>query len=277
VCSGGIEVCDLGAVPSDAFRLRVPNGTFAIEARLIDFDGSLRVSRVRGRLKGKTTKLGRQLAEISVDYAAIVIGDLRAARELDDYAREDLNDAVREFMQTEFCEKCTVRAGGIRFQLAVCPSGFGDGKYPVFQLDCGGRPAGIEVELIRDGHVLRNGRKKTRHSTDATGTFDQMMARMRAALSAAERSAGQSKRGEFALTGEQSVLMFVRDHKDATTHQLRDHLASEGRRGSADSIVSKLCRAKKIKRAKLAGGRGSSYRLVDPKMSIWHHRPAPRI
>jgi len=50
VASGGIEVADLGAVPGDSFRLRVPNGVYAVEARLIDFDGSLRVSRIRARL-----------------------------------------------------------------------------------------------------------------------------------------------------------------------------------------------------------------------------------
>lgn len=157
VRTGGIDVADLGRMPADSVRLRVPNGNYVIEARLIDFDGSLCLSRVRARLEGIHPKLGRKRGSVAVDFAAIAIADFEYFRQtLDEDDLEELSENATEFMQVEFCEKCSMSFESGAAQFAVSKSGFGDGTYPVFALMQGKRAVGLEVELIRDGHVLRS-------------------------------------------------------------------------------------------------------------------------
>ena len=66
-------------------------------------------------------------------------------------------------------------------------------------------------------------------------------------------------RQRFAISGEQSIINYIRSHKDATTQDIKKHWASEGRGGTADNALSKLVREKKIKRYPLEGQRGSRF------------------
>ncbi len=71
------------------------------------------------------------------------------------------------------------------------------------------------------------------------------------------------KRGIFALSGEESVLAFVKQHKTATTKQVNQHFKAEGRASTADNALSKLTAEKKLKRTPLGNGMaGSSYSLL---------------
>ena len=82
------------------------------------------------------------------------------------------------------------------------------------------------------------------------------------AMSAAPRGprrGGRRKRQRFEISGEQSIINFIRSHKDATTQDIKKHWASEGRGGTADNALSKLVREKKIKRYPLDGQRGSRF------------------
>jgi len=67
------------------------------------------------------------------------------------------------------------------------------------------------------------------------------------------------RRQRFEISGEQSIINFIRSHRDATTQDVKKHWASEGRGGTADNALSKLVREKKIKRFALDGQRGSSF------------------
>jgi hypothetical protein len=155
VTSGAIDLADLGGFPGDSFPLPVARGAYVVEARLIDFDGSMCVSRVRVRPDGKVVKLGPKGGKIAVDFAALAIGDFgRIRKELSVEQQEELNEGSRRFMQIGFCEMCRVKVGGKTVQFVVCKAGFGDGSYTVYPLNHRGRAVGFEVEFIRDGYVL---------------------------------------------------------------------------------------------------------------------------
>jgi hypothetical protein len=155
VTSGGIDVADLGAFPAESLCLRVPKGEYAVEARLIDFAGSLCLSRVRVRPVDAAVSLGPKLGAIPVDFAAVAIGDFGAiCSQLDEDEQEELNEDSGDFMQVDFCEPCRVKVGDKSIRFVVCKAGFGDGRYPVYRLKRRGKTVGFEVEFIRDGHVL---------------------------------------------------------------------------------------------------------------------------
>ena len=74
---------------------------------------------------------------------------------------------------------------------------------------------------------------------------------------------GRRTRGSYATTGEESVLDFIKKHKNPTTKEIKGHWAGEGRKGTADNVLSKLFREKRVKRKALASGeRGSRYSLT---------------
>jgi hypothetical protein len=265
VTSGGIDIADVGGV-NDSFRLRVQNGLYAIEVKLIDFGGALRVSRIRARPDKTICELGRKCAEIPIDFAAIAIADIGAVRKtLDDDELEELADAARSLMNAEFCQKMAVAVGSRKLNLVVCQSGFGDGTYPAFLLKSKRRIVGFEMEFLRDGHVFH---QRGNNALEDDGSFDQMTAQMEAQYPPAERPA----RRNFVLTGEQSVLLVIWQKKNAAMTEILQRWLSEGRRGLPDSTLSKLCRAGVVRRAPLAGERGSSYSLSNPKLKIWNFR-----
>lgn len=73
------------------------------------------------------------------------------------------------------------------------------------------------------------------------------------------------KRGavsKFGISANDFVLAYVGAHKGATTQDINNHWKSSGRPGTADNSMSILTRSKKLKRAKVAGGRGSKYTLA---------------
>jgi len=69
-------------------------------------------------------------------------------------------------------------------------------------------------------------------------------------------------RGSYATTGDDSVLAFIKANRSPTTKDIKAHWASEGRGGTADNVLSKLYREKKIKRLPLPGERGSRYAVA---------------
>src|SRR5438445_13562694 len=49
------------------------------------------------------------------------------------------------------------------------------------------------------------------------------------------RKRGRRKRGSFDTTGEESIISFVKSNRNPTTPDIQKHVASEGRRGTADN------------------------------------------
>ncbi|MCY2953515.1 MAG: hypothetical protein NTU53_16280 [Planctomycetota bacterium] len=81
--------------------------------------------------------------------------------------------------------------------------------------------------------------------------------------SAAEPPAKRGRRRQrFAISGEESVLAFVRDQGKPTSQEIERQWKAEGRNGRAAKALSKLTREKKLKRTPLKGERGSRYTLA---------------
>lgn len=70
-----------------------------------------------------------------------------------------------------------------------------------------------------------------------------------------------SKRGKFMQTGEQSILLWLK-RRPLTTKEINQAWKAQGRGGSADVLLGKMVKARKLKRTKTEGQRGSSYSLV---------------
>ena len=80
---------------------------------------------------------------------------------------------------------------------------------------------------------------------------------------AATPKKGRRTRGSYATTGDESILAFIKANKNPTTSDVKAHWASEGRLGTADNVLSKLFREKRVKRTPLGKGiRGSRYSLA---------------
>ncbi len=71
------------------------------------------------------------------------------------------------------------------------------------------------------------------------------------------------KAQKFSTTGDESVLAFVKERKNPTSQEIEGHWKGEGRGGPAANTLTKLVKAKKLKRTPLGKGvRGSRYSLA---------------
>jgi len=80
----------------------------------------------------------------------------------------------------------------------------------------------------------------------------------------AVKNAGKRKRirRKFAVSGEQSILNFVKAKSNPIGSEIEKHWTSEGRAVTAANLISKLVKEKKLKRTPLKEGRGSRYSLA---------------
>jgi hypothetical protein len=67
------------------------------------------------------------------------------------------------------------------------------------------------------------------------------------------------KRRRFDMTGEDSIIQFVRQNRSPTTAQIIAHWRKEGRGGKADNALSRLVKIRRLKRQPIPGERGSRY------------------
>lgn len=70
---------------------------------------------------------------------------------------------------------------------------------------------------------------------------------------------GKRTRKTFAMSGEAAILAFVKKAGNPTTRDVEKFWKSQGRGGSAANALGKLTREKKLKRAAVKDGRGSTY------------------
>lgn len=150
---GRLLICDLGFIPSedDGLLVELPAGRYEVQAKVMEYAGDQRVSRLRLAPSGIAASLGEQLGETWTDTAQTSICDFTAmsrhfeAAELDDDAFGEQLDQTRE--EQGVCGVLELDAA----RRAVAPfvdSGFGDGTFPVFALIAGGQRVGVEIEFI---------------------------------------------------------------------------------------------------------------------------------
>ena len=79
---------------------------------------------------------------------------------------------------------------------------------------------------------------------------------------AAPAAPATRKPGKFAVSGEASILAFIKSKGSPVGREIETKWKSEGRKGRAINAVSKLVHDKKLKRTPLKGERGSRYSLA---------------
>ncbi|MGA2440238.1 MAG: hypothetical protein ABSH08_04735 [Tepidisphaeraceae bacterium] len=90
----------------------------------------------------------------------------------------------------------------------------------------------------------------------------------KAAATKAKRTATIGKkrrkiaRRQFAVSGEQLILNFVKSKSNPIGRDIEKHWASEGRAGTAANLISKLVKERRLKRTPLKDERGSRYSLA---------------
>lgn len=73
---------------------------------------------------------------------------------------------------------------------------------------------------------------------------------------------GRRTRGKFALTGEQSIIEFVKKEGKPNAAEVNAHWSKEGRAGKADNALGRLVKTGTLKRVKVADERGSRYAIA---------------
>src|SRR3954454_8670817 len=63
----------------------------------------------------------------------------------------------------------------------------------------------------------------------------------------------RKRRGSFEMSGDESILAFIKSAGTPTTKEVNQHWKGEGRGGSADNALTKLVKMKKLKRIQLKG------------------------
>tara|TARA_B100000614_G_C14347821_1_gene411679 strand:+ start:61 stop:501 length:441 start_codon:yes stop_codon:yes gene_type:complete len=106
---------------------------------------------------------------------------------------------------------------------------------------------GIEVQLFAPTAKPRRGRPA------GTGKKSK-------SVKATPKKTSKRTRKTFAVSGDESVLAFVKANPDCTTAQVNEHWTKEGRSGKADNALGKLVKEDKIARKNIKGQRGSTYK-----------------
>jgi hypothetical protein len=143
----------------DGLVVRLPLGTYQLEAKVMDFAGRKRISRLRACLESaKAPVLGKEIGETGTDSAKMVVcdmGTLEASIGADD-------DRYRDLVMKHEYKDC----GCIQFRMKkpiVLPyvsTGFGDGGAPVFVLKSGRRRVGLELEFLPPGYKVGDDEKE---------------------------------------------------------------------------------------------------------------------
>jgi hypothetical protein len=119
----------------------------------------------------------------------------------------------------------------------------------------GSKVDNVLTQLVKSGQVKR---QKIVGEQGSTYSLAGAAAKVAAKPTAAKKP---TKRGTFAVTAGEFILGLVKG-KALTTRQVNDAWKKAGRGGVADSDLSILAKAGKIKREKLGGKRGSNYSLA---------------
>lgn len=132
-------------------RVDVSVGSYVVEAKGIDFNGSLYVSRLRVVRQGATEcSPGGIVGEAETDSAQLGIADIGALKAALAAACGDDEDVAFDLLEEGVDGDIGVfePQPGHAGRLVYLPSGFGDGGGPVWELVSGRTRIGFEHEMI---------------------------------------------------------------------------------------------------------------------------------
>ena len=125
-----------------------------------------------------------------------------------------------------------------------------------------GRPKGSKKKV---GKKKRGGKKKVgkkRGKKKSTKKKASKVGKKVVRKKATKKRSTKKKRRTFSKTADEFILDLVKG-KSMTTAQINAKWKQAGRGATANNILSKLAKARKLKKEKVKDGRGSSYRRRD--------------
>jgi hypothetical protein len=148
--SGRLLVSDPAFLPeaSDGMVLSCPAGDYRLEAKVLDFGGDRRISRLRGLLNGRFPESHGMRGEVVVETGRIGVCDWvpfsRAWKANSGSMEDKLESSLEE------ADRIGVFRFGRSSNAALCfvESGFGDGNFPVTVAMAEHEPIGFEIEFI---------------------------------------------------------------------------------------------------------------------------------
>lgn len=144
--------------PSNGKVVEVTPGVYECFIKKIVFsDGEERAMRLRASLVGTSPDLGEQIGETWADTAAQAVCDSEQFAEA--LKEEDAFGDEAEYREGIWEGLSEGRLGGYweynpDAGLAFCSSGWGDGRFKLFELMEGGQRRGVEVEMIDSNDPL---------------------------------------------------------------------------------------------------------------------------
>jgi hypothetical protein len=137
----------------DGCVVKVPTGTYVLQAKAMDFAGRKRVSRLRVVLDGaEEPAVAKQVGETQTDVAVMAVCDIVA---LDEAIGGD-NDRFQELVMDHNYKDCGIVEFEVKTPIAIpyVSTGFGDCGAPVFEVRSKGRLVGIELEFLPPGYAF---------------------------------------------------------------------------------------------------------------------------
>lgn len=241
---GRALVCDLGFIPSDGDGLLVemPPGRYLIRARVMDYSGDRRVSRLRVLSPGSTPTVGVQIGETWADTAAVAVCDFTVCSRAWERLGEDTATNRLEVAR-DSGYPCGVFE--LDPEVSACvpyvDSGFGDGTFPVFELMQEDKRVGFEIEFIAREEPYPFERSDSSGAAAASGTvaraepnpaFDEAFALISGALKeVAARKTGDREKDRVAMEQRLAEVMGGLEGKvKEATEQFRQHVVQVRRK-----------------------------------------------
>lgn len=145
-----VLVVDAQFVPSekDGLIIELSPAVYAVQTKVTNFGGDVRISRLRVSLHGTKPQLGSQIGETWTDTANTGICDFETFSK----AWSADNDASYQIIEPFLTDgsnfgiaELDVATGAV---MPFVSSGFGDGSFDVFELTENGQRIGFEIEFI---------------------------------------------------------------------------------------------------------------------------------
>jgi hypothetical protein len=131
--------------------LKLPNGTYVVEAKAQEFGAPRLVTRLRAYLdEAEDLKPGKEIGEAGTDSGQMGVCDPKLLMAAFAAAFENDEDQILDSLESAFDDHCGIYRPKPKTDgcIVYVPSGFGDGGGPVLELRSGRRTVGFETKFI---------------------------------------------------------------------------------------------------------------------------------
>jgi hypothetical protein len=151
--SGKLLIADAQFIPSleDGVLVELPPGTYTLEARVMDYGSDKRIARLRALLPGSTVVLRRLIDKTWTDTAQTGVCDYELFAAAWGAHEQSAWEVIEPVLTSGWTHGVAVLDQTTGAVMPFVGSGFGDGEFPVFELQSDSQRVGVEIEFIKPG------------------------------------------------------------------------------------------------------------------------------